>query len=52
MGIPWRLVVSEKTMKKNNLELKRRSESEVGLMEIKKALDFLKKEAIALCEPS
>ena len=43
IGIPLRLVLSEKTLEKNSVEIKKRNEKEVKLVklsEIKKELSF------------
>lgn len=38
-GIPWRVVVSEKTLSKNAVELKRRNEDKTELVEVKEVMD-------------
>jgi prolyl-tRNA synthetase len=40
IGIPFRLVVSEKTLAKDSVELKKRSENKAELIEINKLLPF------------
>jgi prolyl-tRNA synthetase len=35
IGIPWRIVVSEKTLKQNAVELKKRDEQKIKLIKIK-----------------
>jgi len=42
IGIPIRLVISEKTLKENSVEVKRRSEKEIKLLKINKLPNFLK----------
>ncbi len=41
LGIPFRLVVSEKTLAKNSVELKKRNESETSLIKIEKVISIL-----------
>ncbi len=41
IGIPWRVVVSKKTLKQDRVELKRRNKKQPRLLEIKKILPFL-----------
>lgn len=36
LGIPWRIIISERTMKEGKIEVKRRSESRPSLMDVKK----------------
>lgn len=43
IGIPWRIVVSEKTLKKDSFEVKRRSEEKIKLIKIKQLPKFLNK---------
>ncbi|MCK5465878.1 prolyl-tRNA synthetase [Candidatus Parcubacteria bacterium] len=43
IGIPLRIVVSEKTLKKNSVEVKKRSKDEFDIIEIDKLIDFIKK---------
>ena len=43
IGIPYRIVVSERTLKNNNVEIKKRNEKEVNLIKIKQAVKYLKK---------
>lgn len=42
IGIPYRIVVSEKTIAKNSVELKERSKKTVGLVKINKLVKLLK----------
>lgn len=42
VGIPWRAVVSARTMESGKLEVKRRNESEARLMKIAEFMKFLK----------
>lgn len=42
IGIPWRLVASEKTIRENSVEIKKRSEKESRLMKVKEVRDFAK----------
>ncbi len=42
IGIPFRIVVSEKTLSKNSVEVKKRSESGLELVEVNKLADFVK----------
>ena len=42
IGIPLRLVVSERTIKRNSVEIKKRGESKIKLVKIKNLLQFLK----------
>lgn len=44
IGVPTRIVVSERTLAKNSVEIKFRNEAKTELIEIKKVNDFLKKE--------
>lgn len=44
IGIPLRIVISERTLAKNSVEIKFRNEAKAELIEIKKVNDFLKKE--------
>jgi prolyl-tRNA synthetase len=44
IGTPIRLVVSEKTLSKNSIEIKKRSEKELRLIKIEKLTPFLKSE--------
>ena len=46
IGIPIRLVVSEKTLKQNSVEIKRRKEKEVKFITISKLSNFLKSHAV------
>lgn len=41
-GAPWRLVISEKTLKENKIEIKKRGEKELKLMREKEAINLLK----------
>jgi len=41
LGIPWRLVVSEKTLEKDSVEVKKRKEKDAKLIEIDKINNFL-----------
>jgi len=41
IGIPYRLVISEKTLKKDSVEVKKRAEKKVKLIKIKNLLKFL-----------
>ncbi len=41
IGIPWRLVVSEKTIAAKGIEIKKRNEQEGVLVPLKKALDMI-----------
>ena len=41
IGIPYRIVVSEKTLSKNSVEIKQRGEKEIRLIKIRKLLQFL-----------
>ena len=41
IGIPYRLVISEKTLKQNCIEIKKRGEKKVKLIKIKKLPDYL-----------
>ena len=43
IGIPYRIVVSEKTLKKDSIELKKRAKKRIKLIKIKKLPEFLKK---------
>jgi prolyl-tRNA synthetase len=43
MGIPFRLILSEKTVKADSVELKRRDLDKTELIKIKKLADYLKK---------
>lgn len=36
IGIPWRIVVSEKTLKKDSIEIKKRGEKKIKLIKLKK----------------
>lgn len=42
IGLPWRLVVSAKTLDKNSVEIKKRSETETELIELAKIVKRLK----------
>lgn len=42
VGIPFRVVVSEKTLAKNSVEVKERSKNKIQLVKIKQLLNFLK----------
>ncbi len=42
IGIPWRMVVSEKTLEKNGVEIKKRSEKEVRIVPVNTFLKILK----------
>ncbi|MBR9702802.1 hypothetical protein GOV10_02085, partial [Candidatus Woesearchaeota archaeon] len=42
IGIPWRIVVSPKTLEQKKVEIKKRSEKDVELISKKKLLGFLK----------
>ncbi|MBI3335668.1 MAG: hypothetical protein HY001_04175 [Candidatus Portnoybacteria bacterium] len=42
IGIPWRVVVSERTMKEGKVEVKRRGEKENKLLSLEKLIDELK----------
>ncbi|MFH1460812.1 MAG: aminoacyl--tRNA ligase-related protein [Patescibacteria group bacterium] len=44
IGIPWRLVVSEKTLKSDSVELKKRNSEKVELIKIDKLVDVILKE--------
>jgi len=46
IGIPWRLVVSEKTLEKQMVELKERSSGRIKLLKKREALNFLKKKYV------
>jgi prolyl-tRNA synthetase len=41
IGIPYRIVVSERTLRKNSVEIKKRSEKKVQLLKIRSLLQFL-----------
>ena len=41
IGIPWRVVVSEKTVKEDKIEVKKRSETDVTLMDIQSFLKLV-----------
>ncbi|MDP2735794.1 MAG: aminoacyl--tRNA ligase-related protein [bacterium] len=45
IGLPWRAVVSEKTLAKGALEVKRRSEDAIGMVPMKEAAAFFSKNA-------
>ena len=38
LGMPWRIVVSEKTIEKNGVELKKRNEKESRILSLKEAI--------------
>lgn len=40
IGIPWRIVISEKTLEKNSVETKKRGENKTELIKISKISDF------------
>jgi len=42
IGIPWRAVISEKTIKKNSVELKERSKKSLRLVKINQAAKYVK----------
>lgn len=42
IGIPLRIVISQKTMKEESVEIKKRNEGETKLVKIKDLIDFLK----------
>src|SRR3989344_2093043 len=42
IGIPYRVVVSERTLKINSVEMKERSKSKIQLIKVKQILNFLK----------
>jgi prolyl-tRNA synthetase len=44
IGIPWRLVVSEKTLAGNSLEIKERGKEKKRLMKMKQAIKYLNEE--------
>lgn len=44
IGIPIRIILSKKTLEKNCVEIKRRNEDKLELVEIKKLIEFIKNE--------
>jgi len=42
IGIPWRAVISEKTLKKNSVELKERNKKSLRLVKINQAAKYAK----------
>jgi len=42
IGIPWRIVISEKTLEKNSVEIKKRNQKKVRLVKIKDLPSFVK----------
>ncbi len=44
IGMPWRIVISEKTFVQNKIEIKNRAEKETKLLKLPEAIKFLKKE--------
>jgi len=40
IGIPWRIIVSEKTIQKNSFEIKKRGKKKIELIPLKKLKDF------------
>jgi prolyl-tRNA synthetase len=42
IGIPSRMVVSDKTLLGENVEIKKRNEKAIKLVKLNKAVDFLK----------
>lgn len=40
IGIPWRVVISERTLRKNCVEIKKRSDKKIKLVKINKILNF------------
>ena len=45
IGIPYRLVISERTLKNNSVEIKKRDEKEINLIKIEQVVKYLKKYA-------
>ena len=43
MGIPWRLVVSDKTIAENKVEVKRRDQAEIDFLSLSEVVKFIKK---------
>ncbi|MBZ9573006.1 hypothetical protein KJA17_02410 [Patescibacteria group bacterium] len=43
IGIPWRMVISERTLEKDSVELKRRDREKTELVKIRELLSFLEK---------
>lgn len=41
-GIPWRVVISEKTLKEEAVELKKRSEEKVKLIKVNEVIDYVR----------
>lgn len=46
MGIPWRVVVSERTLEKDSVEIKKRSEKKETLVPIKGFMNYIEKNII------
>jgi prolyl-tRNA synthetase len=44
IGIPYRLIVSDKTLLKNQIEIKKRNSKKIQLIDQNKLISFLKKE--------
>lgn len=41
IGIPWRMLISEKTLKKNSLEIKKRNKKKIKLIPLSKFLNYV-----------
>jgi len=44
MGIPMRIILSKKTLEKDCVEVKKRNEDKLELVEIKRLIEFIKNE--------